>query len=220
VSQGALVREVHRRLIASFGPLEPPRIWDPLEELILTVLSQNTSDTNSSRAYAALRARFGTWADVAAAEVAEVINAIRSGGLANTKGPRIHAIVCEIERREGGFDLSWMREADDERVSDYLASLPGVGPKTVACVLAFSLGRDVLPVDTHVHRVAGRLGLIPEKATAEAAHRILHDEVPPKLRLEMHMGMIKLGREVCKAQKPRCVGCSLVDVCPTGRGAA
>lgn len=214
------MREVHRRLVASFGPLEPPRVWDPLEELILTVLSQNTSDTNSSRAFAALRERFGTWAEVADADVEEVIDSIRPGGLANTKAPRIQTILREIERREGGFDLSWMREAGDGRVNHYLASLPGVGPKTVACVLVFSLGRDALPVDTHVHRVAGRLGLIPPKATAEAAHRILRDEVPPKLRLDMHMGLIKLGRETCKAQKPRCPECPLLAVCPTGQGLA
>jgi len=209
------VRTVHRRLLRHFGALPAPRRTDPLEELILTVLSQNTSDANSFRAYAALRERFPTWEALARARPSSVAAVIRSGGLANVKAPRILAILREIERREGRIDLSWMPRASDREVRDYLRSLPGVGPKTVAVVLAFSLGRSALPVDTHVHRVAGRLGLIPPRSSAEVAHRILEDLVPGSLRVELHVGLIGLGREICKAGRPRCEECPLMDLCPT-----
>lgn len=209
------IRKAHRRLARRFGPLDPPRRLDPLEELILTVLSQNTSDVNRDRAYAALRARFPTWDDLAAARERDVADAIRPGGLANTKAPRILAILREIRDREGSLDLSWMRRATDREVTDYLGSLPGVGPKTVACVLAFSLGRPALPVDTHVFRTAGRLGYLPPRATPTAAHRILEQIVPAELRVEMHVGLIRLGRQVCRPGRPLCEVCPLQDLCPT-----
>jgi len=215
VPDPSTVREIHRRLVRVHGPLEPPRRWDPLEELVFTILSQNTSDVNSERAYSALRARFATWEALAGARPSRVAEAIRSGGLARVKAPRIVAVVREIGRREGGFDLSWMREASDEDVEGYLSSLPGVGPKTVACVLAFSLGRPALPVDTHVHRVATRLGLIPPGMPAAKAHPALSELVPPKLRVSMHVGLIRHGRTLCKAGRPRCEECPLVDLCPT-----
>jgi endonuclease III len=210
-----LVRTIHRRLAKRFGPLEAPRRTDPLEELVLTVLSQNTSDANSFRAYGSLRRRFPTWERLARARTSTVAGAIRVGGLANVKAPRILSILREIGEREGGHDLSWMFKATDADVRDYLLSLPGVGPKTAAVVLAFSLGRPALPVDTHVHRVAGRLGLIPSKATAVSAHELLEKLVPPPLRIEMHVGLIRLGREICKAGRPQCERCPLVDLCPT-----
>src|SRR6266508_1430660 len=161
--EGGRVLEILRRLRDRFGPLDPPHRLDPLEELVLTVLSQNTSDVNRDRAYTALRERFPTWEALAAASPAEVADAIRPGGLANTKAPRILSILREIRDREGDFDLSWMEGASDAGVRDYLTSLPGVGPKTAACVLAFSLGRPALPVDTHVFRVARRLGFFDER---------------------------------------------------------
>jgi endonuclease-3 len=209
------VRAVHRRLLRRFGPLRPPRRTDPLEELILTILSQNTSDANSGRAYAALRERFPTWEALAAARPAEVARAIRVGGLANVKAPRILAVLREIRRRQGRLDLSWMHRAGDAEVTGYLRSLPGVGPKTAAIVLAFSLGRPALPVDTHVHRVVRRLGLVPPRASAEAAHRVLEGLAPPELKVELHVGLIRLGREICKAGRPRCERCPLADLCPT-----
>lgn len=209
------MREVHRRLVRAFGPLDPPRRRDPIEELILTVLSQNTSDVNRDRAFAALRERFPTWEVLAEARPEEVADAIRPGGLANTKAPRLLAILREIRQREGSLDLGWLRDALDEEVRTYLMSLPGVGPKTAACVLAFSLGRPALPVDTHVFRVAGRLEYLPSRATTGAAHAILEDLVPPKLRVTMHVGLIRLGREICKAGRPLCEECPLRDLCPT-----
>ena len=211
----AAVREAHRRLARRFGPLDPPPEREPIEELVLTVLSQNTSDTNRDRAFAALRERFPTWESLAGARAARVADAIRPGGLANTKAPRLLHILREIREREGRLDLAWMHEAPDEEVRAYLTSLPGVGPKTAACVLAFSLGRPALPVDTHVHRVAGRLGYLPPGTTAAAAHALMDGLVPPKLRVSMHVGLIRLGREVCKPGRPRCEVCPLQDLCPT-----
>jgi endonuclease-3 len=217
VADRRTVRAIHRRLEHRFGPLAPPRSSDPLEELILTVLSQHTSDLNAGRAFASLRARFPTWDAVARARPTAVADGIRSGGLANVKAPRIRSILREIHDREGAYDLSFLRDMSDEEATTYLASLNGVGPKTAAIVLAFSLGRNALAVDTHVHRVTRRLGLIPPKASAERAHVVLGELVPPELRVPMHVGLIRLGREICKAPRPRCEECPLNDLCPTGR---
>ena len=210
------VREIHRRLRNEYGPLDPPRRLDPLEELILTILSQNTSDVNRDRAWAALQTRYPTWEAMARARPRQVAAAIRPGGLANVKAPRIVAVLREIRAREGGFDLSWMDGASDREISEYLMSLPGVGPKTVACVLAFSLGRPALPVDTHVHRVAERLGMLPAGSPAARAHTILAELVPPRLRISMHVGLIRHGRALCRAGRPRCEQCPIFDLCPSG----
>jgi endonuclease-3 len=210
------VREIHRRLKRRFGPLDPPLRRDPIEELILTVLSQNTSDINRDRAYQAMRERYGTWEALAHADPRRLAAAIKPGGLSNIKAPRILAILAEIGRREGGaLDLEWMRRAHSQAVRDYLMSLPGVGPKTAACVLAFSLGRPALPVDTHVHRVAGRLGFLDGRTDAARAHDVMEAAVPPRLRVSMHVGLIRLGREICHPGRPACEVCPLQDLCPT-----
>jgi endonuclease-3 len=209
------VRAILNRLRKRYGELVPPRAVDPLEELILTVLSQHTSDVNAARAFAALRDRFLTWSAVADAPAAEVADTIRSGGLANTKAPRIQSILREVRDREGALDLSVLRTLDDTAARSYLTSLPGIGPKTAAVVLSFALGRDTIPVDTHVHRVARRLGLVPPTASAERADRLLHDLVPDGLRTPLHVVLIQLGREICKAPTPRCRQCPLKDLCPT-----
>ena len=209
------VRAILRRLERHFGPLTPPRAADPLDELILTVLSQHTSDVNADRAFMSLRDAFPTWDQVVAAPEAALADAIRSGGLANTKAPRIQAILREVHQREGAYDLSRLRGMTDAEARGYLTSLPGIGPKTAAVVLSFALGRDTIPVDTHVHRVARRLGLVPAKASAERADRLLHDLVPDGLRTSLHVGLIRLGREICKAPTPRCGLCPLKDLCPT-----
>jgi len=209
------IRTIVRRLEKRFGPLTRPRTRDPLDELILTVLSQHTSDVNADRAFTDLQAAFPTWADVVAAPSARVADAIRSGGLADTKAPRIQAILREVLHREGAFDLARLRGLADAEARSYLTSLPGIGPKTAAVVLSFALGRDTIPVDTHVHRTARRLGLIPDRTSAERADRLLHDQVPDGLRTPLHVALIRLGREICKAPTPRCRGCPLKDLCPT-----
>ncbi|HEY6565937.1 MAG TPA: endonuclease III [Actinomycetota bacterium] len=194
----------------------PPRSVDPLDELVLTVLSQHTSDLNAERAFADLRAAFPDgWQQIVDASSGQVADAIRHGGLANSKAPRIQSILREIRDREGAFDLSRLRAMGDGEARAYLMSLPGIGPKTAAVVLSFALGRDAIPVDTHVHRVTKRLGLIPPKASAERADRVLHDLVPDGLRTPLHVAFIRLGREICKAPTPRCAQCPLKDLCPT-----
>jgi len=209
------VRAILNRLRKRFGELEPPRRADPLDELILTVLSQHTSDLNAERAFEQLNTAFPTWQSVVDAPTIAVADAIRSGGLADSKSPRIQAILREVRDREGVFDLTSLRAMSDEEARAYLTSLPGVGPKTAAVVLSFALGRDAIPVDTHVHRVSKRLGLVPPNVSAERADRLLHELVPDGLRTQLHVALIRLGREICKAPIPRCRECPLMDLCPT-----
>jgi endonuclease-3 len=217
VADRRTVRAIHRRLDKRFGPLVPPRGIDPLEELILTVLSQHTSDVNAARAFDALRARFPTWDEVVRSRTTTVADAIRPGGLANVKAPRIQGILRQIHDRNGRYDLRFLEEMSDADARGYLSSLSGVGPKTASIVLAFSLGRDALAVDTHVYRISRRLRLIPTGASVKKAHTILNELVPPELRVPMHVGLIRLGREICTALRPRCMVCPLNDLCPTGR---
>jgi endonuclease-3 len=209
------LRAIHARLARRFGELEPPRAVDPLDELVLTVLSQHTSDRNAERAFGELRAAYPSWDAVVDAPSVEVADVIRSGGLANTKAPRIQAVLSEVRDREGGFTLDVLRSMPDAEARSYLTSLPGIGPKTAAVVLSFALGRDTIPVDTHVHRVTKRLGIIPPRVSAERADRLLHDLIPDGLRTPLHVAFIRLGREICKAPTPRCEGCPLKDLCPT-----
>jgi endonuclease-3 len=209
------LRAIRDRLARRFGPLETPRASNPLDELVLTVLSQHTSDLNADRAFAALRAAFPTWEAVVGAPPGVVADVIRSGGLANTKAPRIQAILREIHDREGAFTLDRLYTLPDGEARAYLTSLPGIGPKTAAVVLSFALGRDTLPVDTHVHRVTRRLGIVPAKASAERADHLLHELVTEGLRTPLHVGFIRLGREICKAPIPWCARCPLSDLCPT-----
>jgi endonuclease III len=210
------VRAVHRRLVAQQGrPSLKPRL-PIIDELVVTVLSQNTSDANTARAFTALKERFPTWEEALHAPTRELADAIRSGGLADQKAPRIQSILDEIEEREGGLDLSRLQELSDQEVDEYLLSLPGVGPKTAACVLTFSMGRAAFPIDTHVHRIVRRLGWISSTTSADAAHRLLTPRIPPELRYELHMALIRHGREVCKARSPRCSECVLFDLCDEG----
>jgi endonuclease-3 len=214
---GRRLRALVRRLERAHGPLETPRSLDVLDELVLTVLSQHTSDANADRAFDALRARYRTWNEVVAAPWTEVADTIRSGGLANTKARRIQEILRQVHRREGRYDLERLAAEDDEDVRSYLGSLPGVGPKTVAVVMGFALGRQTIPVDTHVHRVATRLGLVP-RTSAERAQQLLEAAVPDALKTPLHVGLIRHGRSVCKAPWPRCEECVLFDLCPSGPG--
>jgi endonuclease-3 len=182
----------------------------------MTVLSQATSDVNSGRAFALLKERFPRWDEVAHAPTDEVADAIRPGGIADVKARRIQEILDEVESREGGLDLHRLNDLPDEEVTGYLTSLPGVGPKTAACVLVFAMGRDAFPVDTHVHRIVKRLGWVDPKANAEATHRILEPHIPPELRYDLHVAMIRHGREVCVPRDPFCTRCVVLDFCEAG----
>lgn len=213
------VLTVYEALRAFYGEPERKPLQDPLSELIQTILSQNTADVNSDRAFASLAARFdGDWERVRTAPVAEVADSIRIGGLAEVKAPRIQSILNGIAERVGELDLSFLRELPLEEGRAFLRSLGGVGPKTAACVLLFACGKPALPVDTHVHRVSQRLGLVPAKATAEQAHVLLEKVVPPDLVYSFHMLLIHHGRQLCKAQRPRCAACPVLARCPYARG--
>src|SRR6266508_2534799 len=214
---GRRIRAVQRRLRRQQGPFVPKPRLAVIDELIATVLSQHTSDVNSERAFATLKRRFPSWQEVLHAPTGEVANAIRGGGIADQKAARIQRILAEIEEREGRIDLSRLQGLDDGEVERYLTTLPGVGPKTAACVLTFSMGRAAFPIDTHVHRVTARLGWIPAGASAERAHQLLGRLVPPDIRYDLHVGLVTHGRTVCKAQRPRCPDCVLRDLCAFGR---
>jgi endonuclease-3 len=211
------IRAVQRRLRAEQGAFKPKPRLPIIDELVATVLSQATSDRNSERAFAELKRRFPCWEEVLDAPWERVADAIRSGGIADQKARRIQQILRAIEEHEGRIDLGRLKELDDQAVEAYLTSLPGVGPKTAACVLVFSMGRAAFPVDTHVLRVATRLGWIPPKTTGDKAHRLLAHRVPPDIRYDLHIALITHGRTVCKAQRPRCAECVLLDLCPDGR---
>ena len=209
------LRTILARLREAYGRPVARAHRAPIDELILTVLSQNTNDRNRDVAYERLRERFGSWAEVREASAADVEEAIRPGGLAPTKAVRIR----EILRAIGGDSLTWLEDASLEEARDYLTTLPGVGRKTAACVLLFSYGRPDVPVDTHVYRVGTRLGLWRSNAPLDEAH----DEM---LRLargsdpyEAHVALIRHGRRTCTARSPRCRECPLLSVCPYGRAA-
>jgi len=207
--------EIVERLSALYGrPVWRPH-GDAMTELVLTILSQNTSDTNSGRAFMRLISRFPTWGELMAAAPREIESEIQVGGLAPTKSVRIKTVLDEVWRRQGSFDLSFLREIPLDEAKGWLRSLPGVGPKTAACVLMFALGRPALPVDTHVGRVAQRLGLVPAKTGAAAAHDLLEAVLAPEEVYPFHISLIKHGRRLCRAQRPLCAECPLSDRCPT-----
>jgi endonuclease-3 len=187
---------------------------DPLGELIATILSQNTSDVNADRAYAALRTVYPSWEAVLQAEADEVASVLRSGGLARLKTQRIQAILQALQARYGRLDLSFLIDLPMPAARAFLAEFPGVGPKTIACVLLFACGQPALPVDTHVHRVTTRLGWLPRGCTAERAHAVLEPLIPPDKVYSAHVNLIRHGRAVCKARQPDCPHCSLRSLCP------
>ncbi len=209
----AAARAIHQRLLAFFGAPDWGRPLPPLDELVSTMLSQNTNDANRDRAYHALRQRFPTWEAVRDAGPAEVIAAIRPAGLANQKGPRIQAVLREITAQRGALDLEFLRQWTAEQTDEWLQSFKGVGPKTAAIVLLFSLGKPAFPVDTHVYRVTGRLGLRPAKMSVEQAHPYLAGLFSPETYGATHLNLIRLGREICQARKPNCTICPLQDLC-------
>lgn len=199
------------------GELGEPTRWssqEPIAQLVATILSQNTSDVNTDRAYAALVARFPNWDAVADASVEDVAEAIRSGGLANVKAPRIQRVLSEIRAQLGGYDLSFLADRSVAEARDWLTRLDGVGPKTASCVLLFSLDMPAMPVDTHVHRVASRLGLVPHGTSAEKSHALLETLIPADDVFAAHMLFIQHGRRTCRARNPKCASCVLVQCCP------
>jgi endonuclease-3 len=205
--------EVHQRLLQEYGSPHWRVPLSPLDELISTILSQNTNDVNRDRAFQNLKHRFPNWETVRDAPLLEVIEAIRSAGLANQKGPRIQTLLKAITEERGDLNLEFLRKCQPGEVKNWLMQFKGVGPKTAAIVMQFSLGMPAFPVDTHIYRVSGRLGLRDPKATAEAAHAILADLFPAETYYDVHLNLIRHGREVCHARKPACERCVLQDLC-------
>jgi endonuclease-3 len=211
------VRKIRDRLRGYYGrPRNLPH-HAPLDELVLTVLSQNTNDRNRDVAYTRLRQRFPSWEAVARAPLGELEQAIRPGGISRVKSERMKKILGAVRDHAGDLDLSWLEHATRERALEFLESLPGVGRKTAACVLLFSYDRPELPVDTHVYRVSARLGLIRPKASFVEAHETLRAITDPDDVYELHVNLIRHGRRLCKAQRPLCPDCPLLSLCPYGR---
>jgi len=216
-TQRSLLRAVVGILDDVYGrPVLSPR-YPPVDELVYTVLSQNTADVNTDRSFAALKARFPRWEQARDAAAEDIEQAIALGGLAHTKAPRIKKILGAISERTGEPDLSELAAMTDAEAEAFLTSLPGVGPKTAACVLLFALERPVMPVDTHVHRVALRLGILPARTTADQAHPILTGLAGPDAAdvYAAHVDLVRHGRRVCHARRPKCDVCPLAPLCPS-----
>ena len=205
--------EVHRRLLAEYGePAWRPHM-DAVSELVSTILSQNTNDVNRDVAFDRLRSRLPTWEQVRDADLESVIEAIRTAGLANQKGPRIQDALRRITQERGELDLDFLADWPVEDAKDWLCAINGVGPKTAAIVLLFSLGRPAFPVDTHVHRVTKRLGLIGPRVSREKAHVSLEELVPETAYYSFHLNLIHHGRQTCSSRSPKCSECPLRDLC-------
>lgn len=204
---------VHQRLLDFYGNPTWRKPLPPLDELVSTILSQNTNDTNRDQAFENLRARFPTWEAVRDAPVSAVVEAIRPAGLANQKGPRIQSVLQEITRQRGALDLGFLSDLPAEEARQWLLQFKGVGPKTAAIVLLFSLDKPAFPIDTHIYRVTGRLGLRPNNMSADQAHHHLAKLLPPDTYHTAHLNLIRLGREICKARQPKCPQCPLQNFC-------
>ncbi|MBN2002529.1 MAG: endonuclease III [Anaerolineae bacterium] len=209
----AKIWEIHRRLSEVYGDHPAQPHGKPIEELVNTILSQNTNDRNRDIAFARLREHFPTWEAVRDAPAADVIRSIRPAGLAPSKGPHIQEALRAITEAQGELSLEFLRDIPLEEARAWLLNLNGVGPKTAAIVLLFALGRPTFPVDTHVHRVSLRLGLIPDNTSREKAHLLLEALVPPELYYPLHLNLIFHGRQVCRARLPECEKCPLQDMC-------
>jgi endonuclease-3 len=209
------VLALQKRLESRYGPFKPFKKIDPVQELILTVLSQNTNDVNRDRAYRSLRERFPSWEELLEAPDGEVEEAIRVGGLAHNKTRSIKAILKEIKKSRRDFKLDHLKTLPLDEALDELTGLPGVGLKTASCVMLFSFGQPAMPVDTHVHRLSIRLGLVTGKATPDQTHHVLMSIVPESSIYPFHLYLIRHGRETCHARNPDCGGCVLREMCPS-----
>jgi endonuclease-3 len=209
------VEEIIELLEQEYGPRKWQPDRDPIDVLIGTILSQNTSDANSGRAFTSLKASFDSWEAVASAPAEHIAQVIRSGGLFQIKAIRIRQVLEQIEKEQGRISLDSLKSKPMVEAEDYLTRMPGVGHKTASCVLLFSLGKPSLPVDTHVFRVAKRLGLIDSRVSAEKAHSLLQEQIPPSKVYQFHVHTIEHGRQICRAQQPRCNRCILRSTCPS-----
>ncbi len=205
--------EVNRRLIQVFGGQYHKRHLDPISQLVSTIISQNTNDVLRDKAFGSLRHRFPTWEQVRDAPLEQIIAAIQTAGLSQQKGPRIQQALRRISTERGKLSLDFLREMSVEEAKQWLTASKGVGPKTAAIVMLFALDMPAFPVDTHIHRVTKRLGLIPNRASREKAHDLLEALLPPETYYAFHLNVIQHGREVCRARRPRCELCVLRELC-------
>jgi endonuclease III len=212
-ADGTRLHAILKKLQRVYGSPRWNPSHDPLGELVATILSQNTSDVNSDRAYAALRAAYPTWEEVLSTSPDDLAGVIRSGGLATLKSRRIQEILYTIKTRHGHLSLDFLLEMPMPAARAFLAEFPGVGPKTIACVLLFACGHPAFPVDTHIHRVTTRLGLLPARCSADRAHAVLEPLIPPAEVYRAHVNLIRHGRAVCKARLPDCQRCGLRTLC-------
>ena len=209
------IEQILELLTDEYGNRERQPHKSPVSVLIQTILSQNTSDANSGRAFESLLTTFTDWDDIAAASVDEITNSIKNGGLGGVKGKYIKQVLEQIKKERNGFELDFLEQLTLDEARDWLRQLPGVGMKTASCVLLFSLGMPALPVDTHVFRVARRLGLVDSKVSVEQTHRMLEHLVPTDDIYRFHVLVIEHGRKVCKSKHPRCYQCVLRMLCPS-----
>jgi len=209
--------EVHERLLKTYGKPSQRDDRDPVAVLVSTILSQNTNDVNRDRAFRRLRERFPTWQAVRDADEEALKETVRTAGLANHKAPTIQRALRHIGAHQDQMSLDFLREQPVEEAKSWLTEIKGVGPKTAAIVLLFGLGMPAFPVDTHVHRVTQRLGLIGPKTSREQAHQVLESLLPEELYYPFHLNLIRHGREICTARQPRCPECPLRDICAYGK---
>jgi len=204
---------VYQKLRERYGHPQWRQHLDPVDEFVSTILSQSTSDINRDKGFYALKVRYPDWEGVIVAPEAEVIETIRPAGLANQKGPRIQAALRFINEQRGSIDLDFLADMSLIDAKAWLTQIKGVGPKTAAIVLLFAFGRPVFPVDTHVHRITGRLGLIEPGTSANKAHDVLEAMGEPETFYPMHLNLIQHGREICQARNPKCAICVLQEIC-------
>jgi len=207
------IKQVNARLLEAFGYPVWRQPQPAVDELVSTFLSQNTNDVNRDKAFEAIKRRYSNWEEVREADPQEFIDVIRSAGLANQKGPRIQQALRTISEKNGEISLDWLKDLPVEEARQWLLSLKGVGRKTAAIVLLFSLGRPAFPVDTHIYRVSGRIGLRPPGLSIEKVHCYLEAAADPQDYAALHLNLIRLGREICHAHKPECFRCPVVDLC-------
>ncbi len=208
------IRKIRQRLIDAYGEPQWRSPLPPVDELVSTILSQNTNDVNRDAAFTQLKEAFEDWGSVMTADTEDVVDAIRTAGLANQKAPRIQGALKDITEHNGGeINLAFLREIPREEAREWLMNVKGVGPKTAAIVLLFSMGIPAFPVDTHIYRVTGRIGIRPEGLSVEKTHTYLEERIPEEAYYDLHLNLIRLGREVCGARKWHCYRCPVEDVC-------
>ena len=205
-------RIVYDRLLEHWG-LPDWNTLPAIDELVNTILSQNTNDRNRDIAFAKLKAAFPDWDAVRDAPVEEVIECIRTAGLANQKGPRIQKVLKAVSAAAPDYDLTFLKEKSPDEAKAWLTAFEGVGLKTASIVMVFSLGMPAFPVDTHIYRITGRLGLRPEKMDIDQTHKLMLDLFDPAVYGPAHVNLILLGRRLCDARKPKCAECFLTDIC-------